>query len=112
MEPMESRLAIIRNEAREILARNQMFCIRWLPHLRICRVRHSETLAMPARPAADDIPDLAGLDFADIVRRYQSMVFSIAQHFLADRSAAEELAQDVFLKLHATVPSLKSEEHL
>jgi RNA polymerase sigma-70 factor (ECF subfamily) len=67
---------------------------------------------MPARPAADDIPDLAGLDFADIVRRYQSMVFSIAQHFLADRSAAEELAQDVFLKLHATVPSLKSEEHL
>jgi RNA polymerase sigma-70 factor (ECF subfamily) len=67
---------------------------------------------MPARPAADDISDLAGLDFADIVRRYQSMVFSIAQHFLADRSAAEELAQDVFLKLHATVPSLKSEEHL
>jgi RNA polymerase sigma-70 factor (ECF subfamily) len=67
---------------------------------------------MPALPAADDIPDLAGLDFADIVRRYQSMVFSIAQHFLADRSAAEELAQDVFLKLHATVPSLKSEEHL
>jgi RNA polymerase sigma-70 factor (ECF subfamily) len=67
---------------------------------------------MPARPVADDIPDLAGLDFADIVRRYQSMVFSIAQHFLADRSAAEELAQDVFLKLHATVPSLKSEEHL
>ena len=67
---------------------------------------------MPARPAADDIPDLAGLDFADIVRRYQSMVFSIAQHFLADRSAAEELAQDVFLKLHATVPSLKSEEHV
>ncbi len=28
------------------------------------------------------------------------MVFSIALHFLRDRSAAEEVAQDVFLQLH------------
>jgi DNA-directed RNA polymerase specialized sigma24 family protein len=66
---------------------------------------------MPVRQAADFNPDVAELDFGDIVRRYQSMVFSIAQHFLADRSAAEELAQDVFLQLHANLPSLKSEEH-
>ena len=70
------------------------------------------TVAMPARPLADSIPDIAEVDFADIVRRYQSMVYSIAHHFLADRSAAEELAQDVFLQLHATMPSLKSEEHV
>ena len=69
-------------------------------------------VAMPARPLADSIPDIAEVDFADIVRRYQSMVYSIAQHFLADRSAAEELAQDVFLQLHATLPTLKSEEHV
>lgn len=56
--------------------------------------------------------DLAEHDFAQIVRRYQSMVFSIAQHFLADRPAAEELAQDVFLQLHANLPALKSEEHV
>ncbi len=67
---------------------------------------------MPARPAAEATPSVAGLDFADIVRRYQSMVFSIAQHFLADRPAAEELAQDVFLQLHASLPGLKSEEHV
>jgi RNA polymerase sigma-70 factor (ECF subfamily) len=67
---------------------------------------------MPVRQAADFNPDVAELDFGDIVRRYQSMVFSIAQHFLADRSAAEELAQDVFLQLHANLPSLKSEEHV
>ena len=70
------------------------------------------TVAMPARPLADSIPDIAEVDFADIVRRYQSMVYSIARHFLADPSAAEELAQDVFLQLHATLPNLKSDEHV
>jgi len=67
---------------------------------------------MPAPQAADFAPDVAELDFEDIVRRYQTMVFSIARHFLADRSSAEELAQDVFLQLHANLPSLKSEEHV
>lgn len=67
---------------------------------------------MPAQPLADSTQDLAGVDFADIVYRYQAMVFSIAQHFLADCSAAEELAQDVFLQLHASLPTLKSQDHL
>jgi len=57
-------------------------------------------------------PPNTGTGFADLVRRHQSMVFSIAQHFLADRPAAEELAQDVFLQLHANLPNLKSEEHV
>jgi RNA polymerase sigma-70 factor (ECF subfamily) len=51
-------------------------------------------------------------EFAEIVCRYQSMVFSIALHFLGDRFAAEELAQDVFLQLHASLPKLKSEDHV
>ncbi|HEY1678347.1 MAG TPA: sigma-70 family RNA polymerase sigma factor [Candidatus Sulfotelmatobacter sp.] len=51
-------------------------------------------------------------DFADLVRRHQSMVFSIARHFLADSAAAEELAQDVFMQLHANLATLKSEEHV
>jgi RNA polymerase sigma-70 factor (ECF subfamily) len=38
--------------------------------------------------------------FASVLRAKQSMVFSIAYHFLRDRSAAEEVAQDVFLQLH------------
>lgn len=38
--------------------------------------------------------------FASVLRARQSMVFSIAYHFLRDRSAAEEVAQDVFLQLH------------
>jgi len=60
---------------------------------------------------ADHPPDTV-TGFADLVRRHQSMVFSIALHFLADRSAAEELAQDVFLQLHANLPALKSEGHV
>ncbi len=67
---------------------------------------------MTAISAADRPSDLAGIDFADVVRRYQSMVFSIARHYLGDPSAAEELAQDVFLQLHASLPSLESEEHV
>ena len=51
-------------------------------------------------------------DFEQIVRRYQSMVFSICLHFLADRSAAEELAQDVFLQLYGSLSTLKSEDHV
>jgi RNA polymerase sigma-70 factor, ECF subfamily len=56
--------------------------------------------------------DISATDFAEIVRRYQSAVFSIALHFLADRSAAEELAQDVFLQLHANLATMKSEDHM
>src|SRR6266581_1252198 len=68
---------------------------------------------IPAGESAD-IPNsgIAETDFAEIVRRHQSMVFSIAQHFLADRPAAEELAQDVFLQLHASLPTLKSDTHM
>ena len=51
-------------------------------------------------------------DFSEIVRRHQSMVFSIALHFLVDRSDAEELAQDVFLQLHKNLPTMKSEDHM
>ena len=66
---------------------------------------------MAERALADHTPD-TGSAFADLVRRHQSMVFSIALHFLADRPAAEELAQDVFLQFHANLPKLKSEEHV
>jgi RNA polymerase sigma-70 factor, ECF subfamily len=50
-------------------------------------------------------------EFPELVSRYQRMVFSIAYHFLYDRSMAEEVAQDVFLQLYCALPSIKSEEH-
>jgi RNA polymerase sigma-70 factor (ECF subfamily) len=52
------------------------------------------------------------LAFAEIVREHQAMVFSLACHFLRDRSLAEELAQEVFLHLHQSLASIKSSAHL
>jgi RNA polymerase sigma-70 factor (ECF subfamily) len=50
--------------------------------------------------------------FADLVRQHQSMVFSIAYHFLRDRTLAEEVAQEVFLQLYRNLRSLESEAHI
>jgi RNA polymerase sigma-70 factor, ECF subfamily len=50
--------------------------------------------------------------FVELVRRHQSMVFGMAYSFLRDRSAAEELAQDVFLELHRNLASLQSPAHV
>ncbi len=43
---------------------------------------------------------------------HKSMVYSIGWHFLRDRLAAEELAQEVFLQLHRNWSSMKSADHL
>ena len=50
--------------------------------------------------------------FAEIVREYQSMVFSLAYHFLRDRAVAEELSQEVFLALHQRLGEIQSGAHL
>ncbi len=50
-------------------------------------------------------------DFAQLVREHQAAVFSIALHYLRDRAAAEELAQDVFLQLHERMGQIRSPEH-
>src|SRR5258708_5972668 len=49
--------------------------------------------------------------FAEIVREYQAMVYSIGWHLLRDRPVAEELAQDVFLKLYQYWGSIESRAH-
>jgi len=51
-------------------------------------------------------------DFAALVREHQSMVFSLAHHFLRDRAVAEELAQDVFLELYRHLGEMQSPEHV
>lgn len=40
------------------------------------------------------------------------MVFSLSHHFLHDRTAAEELAQEVFLQLYRHLGELQSPEHV
>jgi RNA polymerase sigma-70 factor, ECF subfamily len=51
-------------------------------------------------------------DFNALVREHQAMVFSVAYHFLGDRAAAEELAQDVFMQLFRHLGKLQSPEHV
>ena len=52
------------------------------------------------------------MEFAEVLRANQSMVFSLAYHFLRDRGAAEEVAQDVFLRLHRKFGDIESSKHL
>lgn len=53
----------------------------------------------------------ASLDFPKLMREQQGMVFSLAYRFLRDRMRAEELAQDVFLRLYQHLDELESEQH-
>jgi RNA polymerase sigma-70 factor (ECF subfamily) len=46
------------------------------------------------------------------VEQHQSRVYSIALRILGDTGAAEEVAQDVFLELHATLRRLDGEQHV
>jgi RNA polymerase sigma-70 factor, ECF subfamily len=50
--------------------------------------------------------------FAEIVRQSKSMVYSLAYHFLFDKSQAEELAQEVYLQLFQNLKRMESPEHL
>jgi RNA polymerase sigma-70 factor (ECF subfamily) len=65
--------------------------------------------------AASDVFSLAASGdrsaFADLVRKHQAMVFSIALNSLRDQSLAEELAQEVFLDLYRHLKELESAAH-
>jgi len=50
--------------------------------------------------------------FAEIVRRHQAGIFSMAWRMLGNRDQAEELAQDVFLQLHRSLGTIESADHL
>jgi RNA polymerase sigma-70 factor (ECF subfamily) len=50
--------------------------------------------------------------FADVVRQHQSMVFSLAYHFLQDRPLAEDVTQEVFLQLYREQDSLTTDDHV
>jgi RNA polymerase sigma-70 factor (ECF subfamily) len=50
--------------------------------------------------------------FAALIRRHQNMVFSVALHMLRNRTAAEDLAQEVFLELYRSLNRLESDAHV
>ncbi len=74
--------------------------------------------ASPAPGAADEERLLARATAGDeaalaaLVRRHQGRVFSIAFHVLGDPAQAEEVAQDVFLRLFRRLGRIDGPEHL
>ncbi len=54
--------------------------------------------------------DLAAFDW--LMRRHEPRVSSLALRFTGRRADAEELTQDVFLLLHASLAQITDEEHL
>src|SRR5437016_13513197 len=50
--------------------------------------------------------------FAALISDHQSMVFSIAWRFFADRHRGEEIAQDVFFQLYRNLAKIASRAHL
>jgi RNA polymerase sigma-70 factor, ECF subfamily len=66
--------------------------------------------SLATEPAMQDAAEKQ--TFAATLRRHQAMVFSIALHFLHDATAAEEVAQDVFLELFKRQGELENEAHV
>jgi RNA polymerase sigma-70 factor (ECF subfamily) len=57
--------------------------------------------------------EVAGLlALEKMIREHQAMVYSLAYHFLHDTGEAEELTQDVFLKLSRNGCQFQSPQHL
>ncbi len=50
--------------------------------------------------------------FSALVLLNQSLVFSVAYHFLQNSAVAEEIAQDIFLDLYRNISKIESAAHL
>src|SRR5262249_5928969 len=50
--------------------------------------------------------------FEELVERYKNLVFAMITRTFPDRSQAEDLAQDVFLRIHRGLPYFRGEARL
>ena len=50
--------------------------------------------------------------FAELVDRYKNLVYAMIYRMMADRTQVEDLAQDVFLKVHRGLPYFRGEARL
>lgn len=50
--------------------------------------------------------------FRELVERYKGLVFALVARSVRDRARAEEVAQDVFLKVHRGLPYFRGESRL
>ena len=50
--------------------------------------------------------------FAELVDRYKNLVYAMIYRMMSDRTQVEDLAQDVFLKVHRGLPYFRGEARL
>src|SRR5687767_1475588 len=50
--------------------------------------------------------------FAELVDRYKDLVYGLIYRMVSDRSLADDLSQDVFLKVHRGIPYFRGEARL
>jgi RNA polymerase sigma-70 factor (ECF subfamily) len=50
--------------------------------------------------------------FGELVGRYKNLVYGLVHRLVADRSQADDLAQDVFLRIHRGLPYFRGEARL
>src|SRR5204863_5148530 len=50
--------------------------------------------------------------FQELVNRYKDLVFALIARAVAERPRAEELAQEVFLRIHRGLPYFRGESRL
>lgn len=75
----------------------------------------NRTPAQSAEQADSDCetpPGPEASEFSALVRQHQSMVFSVAMHYLHEPKSAEEVAQDVFLQFYRLKDRLSGPEHV
>jgi RNA polymerase sigma factor (sigma-70 family) len=68
----------------------------------LCKMNGTELLATYRKTGSETA-------FAELLRRYTNLVYSVANRRLADQSLAEEVTQTVFIRLAKSPPNLKHE---
>jgi RNA polymerase sigma-70 factor, ECF subfamily len=64
-----------------------------------------QTLVERCRSGSDDA-------FRELVDRYKNLVYGVILRTVADRSRADDLAQEVFLRVHRGLPAFRGESSL
>ncbi len=57
------------------------------------------------------MPEDINIYISSVVEKYSDMIYRTAYHSLCDRHYAEDITQEVFLKLMRALPDFESDEH-
>lgn len=80
--------------------------------LAVKSVLHYETVRSKTEErSSKDMQNDINVYISSVVEKYSDMIYRTAYHALGDKNYAEDITQEVFLKLMRTLPDFKSDEH-